>query len=132
MLAREGRLPLLVFALLGLGAAHIIGVWWSLPFWLIGVGVGYFFRMPSAPPIDLPLAVVSPTAGVIEAVEPVYDPWFSRPALRIRIGLPFPGICVVFSPADGKIEGYWTDLSGSGADHTSPDGWLKDRVKIWN
>lgn len=137
MLAREGQLPLLFFALLGLAAAYLVAVWWSLPFWLIGAGVGYLFRMPRVPPIDLPLAVVSPVAGVIETVEPAFDPWFSRSALRVRIGVPFPGIGPIFSPTDGKIEDYWTDLApdltacvpGEVDEHGWLDDWLKSPTR---
>ena len=127
MLAREGLLPVLALVVLGTAAAYGLGLAWGIPLGVVGAGVAYLFRLPRPRQTDLPLAVVSPVTGVVDAVDQAYDPWFARVALRITIRLPFPGIAVLFSPADGKLVDYWTGLGAGGRPAPpgeSREGWL--------
>ncbi len=130
MLAKEGRLPVLALALAGLLGAYLVHPGAALPLWAAAGGAWMLFRSREPTPTDLPLAVVSPVSGTVHVVGQAYDPWSKRPALRISFQVPFPGISVLYSPADGRIDGFWTDLSGTAqCESGSLDAWLESPTR---
>lgn len=111
MLAKEGRVAVLVFTLLGLALAHAVNQFVALIPWSIALTVLAVFWSPQPQSSDAPLAIVSPRGGVVRGIREAEDPWTKRVALCVSIGIPFPGIGEIFSPVDGRIVGFWTDLS---------------------
>ena len=128
MLAKEGRAPVLVLAVGGMLGAYAIHPSVALVFWAFGAAAWMLFRSRKPQRNDLPLVVVSPVGGTVCALGETYDPWCKRDALRVSVRLPFPGIGELFSPADGRIEGFWTDLATQ-REASSLDAWLESPTR---
>ncbi|MCZ7599113.1 MAG: phosphatidylserine decarboxylase [Gammaproteobacteria bacterium] len=107
LIAREGRL----YILIALGAAIVVtaaaGWLWSIPLWLAFVLVLQFFRDP---PREIPVepgAVLSPAHGKVVAIGEVDDPYLKRRARRISI---FMNVFCVHSnrmPVGGVVRARW-------------------------
>jgi phosphatidylserine decarboxylase len=107
LLAREGW----PFAAVTVGVAALVtwllGVWWSLPFWLAALFVIQFFRDPPREVPDDPRAVVSPADGRIVAVERTRDPWLERDALKISVFMNVFNVHSNRAPVDGAVKKRW-------------------------
>src|SRR5690606_5895339 len=107
LIAREGRL----YILIALGGAIVVtaaaGWLWSVPFWLAFALVLQFFRDP---PREIPVepgAVLSPAHGKVVAIGEVDDPYLKRRARRISI---FMNVFCVHSnrmPVGGVVRARW-------------------------
>jgi phosphatidylserine decarboxylase len=107
LLAREGW----PFAAVIVGVAALVtwllGVWWSLPFWLAALFVIQFFRDPPREVPDDARAVVSPADGRIVAVERTRDPWLEREALKISVFMNVFNVHSNRAPVDGAVKKRW-------------------------
>ena len=130
-IADEGRLPVVALATLALVLALALGWEWSMPVWFATLGCVHLFRMLPLSLTDLPLAVVSPVRGQVTGIHWGDDPWLNRPALRISITMPFPGVGPLYSPADGKVDQYWTDLDEIAALDVAPNAFDDDDAENW-
>src|SRR5437588_12950593 len=82
VIAREGW-PFLAIALaVALLVGFLIGWWWSLPIWLLGLFVLQFFRDPPREVPDDPGAVVAPADGRVVEVSRAGDPSLGRDAIK--------------------------------------------------
>jgi len=79
------------------------GIW----FWLIACLVAFLYRDPRRVVPSLPLAVVAPVDGIVTSVEPVYDPFLNRSALRIQMTGSVTGVYTVRSVMEGKVQNQW-------------------------
>ncbi len=85
IIAREGWPYLFGLGILALFIWKFVGVYPSIPIWIVFVFVLQFFRDP---PRLVPLeenAILAPADGRIVAVEKTFDPYAKRDALKISI-----------------------------------------------
>jgi phosphatidylserine decarboxylase len=85
IIAREGWPYLIGLGVLAVVFTKFIGVYYSLPIWIVFLFVLQFFRDP---PRLVPIAVnaiLAPADGKIVAVEKTFDPYAKRDALKISI-----------------------------------------------
>ena len=85
IIAREGWPYLIGLGILAVVFTKFIGVYYSLPIWIVFLFVLQFFRDP---PRLVPIAVnaiLAPADGKIVAVEKTFDPYAKRDALKISI-----------------------------------------------
>ena len=85
IIAREGWPYLIGLGILAIIFTKFIGVYYSLPIWIVFLFVLQFFRDP---PRLVPIAanaVLAPADGKIVAVEKTFDPYAKRDALKISI-----------------------------------------------
>lgn len=122
--SQAGWLP---FAVCLIGAAalwHYLGWLWSLPLWLACAAIVFMFRDPEREIPASPLAVVSPSDGVVSRVETVPDPYLDRTATRIVIDMSHCGVFSTRSPIEAKVLDLRNSNGPDGADR--PHGvWLQ-------
>lgn len=85
IIAREGWPYLIGLGILAVVFTKFIGVYYSLPIWIVFLFVLQFFRDP---PRLVPIAanaILAPADGKIVAVEKTLDPYAKRDALKISI-----------------------------------------------
>jgi len=85
IIAREGWPYLIGLGILAVVFTKFIGVYYSLPIWIVFLFVLQFFRDP---PRLVPIAanaILAPADGKIVAVEKTFDPYAKRDALKISI-----------------------------------------------
>jgi phosphatidylserine decarboxylase len=85
IIAREGWPYLIGIGILAVVFTKFIGVYYSLPIWVVFIFVLQFFRDP---PRLVPIAanaILAPADGRIVAVEKTFDPYAKRDALKISI-----------------------------------------------
>jgi len=85
IIAREGWPYLIGLGILAIIITKFIGVYYSLPIWIVFLFVLQFFRDP---PRLVPIAanaILAPADGKIVAVEKTFDPYAKRDALKISI-----------------------------------------------
>ncbi len=85
IIAREGWPYLIGIGILAVVFTKFIGVYYSLPIWIVFIFVLQFFRDP---PRLVPIAanaILAPADGRIVAVEKTFDPYAKRDALKISI-----------------------------------------------
>ena len=103
ILAREGWPFIASSVLLSVIVWALAGFWWSLPLWLLSLFVIQFFRDPARPiPMD-PLAVLSPADGRIVAIEPAFDTYAQRDALKISVFMNVFNVHSNRAPVDGTL-----------------------------
>ncbi|MGC9236445.1 MAG: phosphatidylserine decarboxylase [Thiomonas sp.] len=103
ILAREGWPFIASSVLLSVILWALAGFWWSLPLWLLSLFVIQFFRDPARPiPMD-PLAVLSPADGRIVAIEPAFDTYAQRDALKISVFMNVFNVHSNRAPVDGTL-----------------------------
>jgi len=103
ILAREGWPFIASSVLLSVILWVLAGFWWSLPLWLLSLFVIQFFRDPARPiPMD-PLAVLSPADGRIVAIEPAFDTYAQRDALKISVFMNVFNVHSNRAPVDGTL-----------------------------
>jgi phosphatidylserine decarboxylase len=101
--SREGWPFLLPVIVAGGAAWYFLGLWWTAPFWLLGLLILFMFRDPRREIPASPLAVVSPVDGRISAIEKLHDPYLDRQALRVQLDMFRSGVYTARSPVEGKI-----------------------------
>lgn len=106
-IAREGW-PFLGAALLAAILVHGFAGWaWALPWWLVALFVLQFFRDP---PRAIPAGeqnVLAPADGRVIAIEPAFDPWLERQALKISIFMNVFNVHSNRSPVTGLVVRRW-------------------------
>ena len=104
LIAREGW-PFLAGAVaLAALVSGLLGVAWSVPFWLIALFVLQFFRDPARAVPDAPQAVLAPADGRIVKVQAVRDPYTDREALLISVFMNVFNVHSNRAPVDGTVE----------------------------
>jgi phosphatidylserine decarboxylase len=107
LIAREGWPFLTIAVVASLAGTAVVGITWSLPFWLITVFVLQFFRDP---PREVPgdaRSVLSPADGRIVAIQPVRDPWLDRDSLKVSVFMNVFNVHSNRSPVDGEVKQRW-------------------------
>ncbi|MBI3545329.1 MAG: phosphatidylserine decarboxylase [Gammaproteobacteria bacterium] len=107
ILAREGRLHILLAVIAALVVHYLAGWIWAAPLWLIAVFVIQFFRDPPRQIPNLPGAVICPADGRVIALGEVHDPYLKRRAQRISIFMNVFDVHSNRSPVSGKIMQRW-------------------------
>ena len=107
ILAREGRVHMVLAVLLAAAIHYFAGWIWATPFWLIAVFVIQFFRDPSRPIPSQTGAVICPADGRVIALGEVDDPYLKRRAQRISIFMNVFDVHSNRSPVAGKIMERW-------------------------
>ena len=74
ILAREGRVHLIVSLACGIVATLVWG-WWSIPVWLLVLFVFQFFRDPQRQITDEPGTVVAPASGQVVFIGEMANPY---------------------------------------------------------
>lgn len=103
ILAREGWPFIASSVLLSVILWVLAGFWWSLPLWLLSLFVIQFFRDPARPIPTDPLAVLSPADGRIVAIEPAFDTYAQRDALKISVFMNVFNVHSNRAPVDGTL-----------------------------
>jgi len=99
---RQLLLLLIVIALLQLKLG-----WWSLPLWLLFLGVAYLFRdFPRKPPAK-PLDVLSPVDGKVIAIANEWNPFLKTDSVCVKIRQSMIGEFNLHSPIEGMIKLRW-------------------------
>jgi phosphatidylserine decarboxylase len=113
MIAREGRLFILIPAALALYVSWQFSLGVAVPLWLLCVIFIYLFRDPgrSIPPV--PLAIVSPADGTVIKVEQVHDVLLKRQAICLRISIGMTDVYTVRSGVEGKVMEQWYSSSAA-------------------
>jgi len=85
LVAREGWSRIAIAFAIALTVQVLGGLWWALPFWLLGGLVLQFFRDPPRDIPVLPGAVVAPAHGKVVSIEPGVDPFSGEAAIQVSI-----------------------------------------------
>jgi len=103
VILREGVAPIGVAVVASLVASGVAGWLAAAPLWVIAVWLCWLYWEHRPPVPADPLGVLAPVAGRVTFVGEALDPWLQRPALRVRVRLPFPGVVPLRSPSEGRI-----------------------------
>ncbi len=107
ILAREGRVHLVLAALAGISATWLWG-WWSLPVWLLVVFVFQFFRDPKRQISDTPGAVVAPASGQVVFIGETANPYLEGvTSLKVSIFMNVFSVHSNLVPIGGEIRDCW-------------------------
>lgn len=101
--SQAGWVPFAAVCVLAGAVWHYQGFGWSIPLWMLGVGMVFLFRDPTRDISSMPLAVVSPADGIISEVDVVADPYLDRKAAHIVIDMNHWGVFSTRSPVEGKV-----------------------------
>ncbi|MFT5172469.1 MAG: hypothetical protein ACI8W7_000633 [Gammaproteobacteria bacterium] len=114
MILREGFIPLSVTTALAVVVAGTVGVPASVPLWMVLAWLlrVYWEHRPVLP--AQPKGVLSPIHGRVIGVDSYLDSWLQRSAMRIRIGIPFPGIVPLRCPIEAKVMDLYTRIGTFG------------------
>ncbi len=107
ILAREGRVHILLAVIAAAAVQYFAGWIWALPLWLIAVFVIQFFRDPPRSIPGQPGAVICPADGRVITLGEVQDPYLKRRAQRISIFMNVFDVHSNRSPVAGKIMERW-------------------------
>jgi phosphatidylserine decarboxylase len=114
--APQGRLIVALAVVAAFVVAVVAGAAWSIPLWLLALGLLYALRDPVRVTPSVPMAVVSPVDGRIISVGATTDYYVQRQAYRIRMRMSRRGAYVIRSPMEGKVVEQWfTAQTGAGA-----------------
>lgn len=106
MIAHEGRIPVVTLGAGAIVAAALAGPWAGLAVAALAAGTAWLFRDPPRAVPARPLGLISPVDGEVRSCREVDDPWLRRPARRVGIHVPFPGLRPLRSPTEGKVMDY--------------------------
>lgn len=102
-IAREGWLPILLVAAVGV-AAHMLWGWWTLPpFVCLAALLAVFFHDGERRTLAEPLAVVAPADGRVIHRRECYDPFLDREAVRVSIRVARFGQYYLRAPVEGTV-----------------------------
>ncbi len=107
ILAKEGRVHLLIALGAGLLATYLLG-WWSIIVWLLVLFVVQFFRDPPRSISDSPGAIVAPASGQVVAIGEEDNPYLDG-VRSIKMSI-FMNVFSVHSnlvPIAGVVKGCW-------------------------
>lgn len=123
VIARQGWPVIGLLLLLMVLAKMYIG-WTPAAILLFFIIVATFiFRDPKRVIPPVPLAIVSPASGEVTAVEPVYDPWMKRQALKCTVRMFLWDVHSLRSPIEGKVMEQWSSRS--------PEPGVRRRYTYW-
>ena len=106
-IAEEGRIIILVVAVVAVITSAVFGVLPSSPLWIsLALLLFVFRRFPRTIPSQ-PLAALSPVDGRIIDVCRTHDPFLNRDALAVRMRQNSSGEFTICSPIEGKIKRRW-------------------------
>lgn len=80
---------------------------YSIPFWLLILFLGYLFRNPVYDYSSDPLGIVSPVDSVITSISKAEDPYMKRNAIRIEFEMDLTDPYILRSFTEGKIANVW-------------------------
>ena len=106
-IAEEGRIIILVVAVVAVITSAVFGVLPSSPLWISVAFLLFIFRhFPRTIPSQ-PLAALSPVDGYIIDVCKTHDPFLNRDALAVRMRQNSSGEFTICSPIEGKVKRRW-------------------------
>ncbi len=114
MIAREGTAAVVVALAAGFVLLYYQMLYAAAALFALSAILIWLHRVPRRRPPASPLGLLSPVDGRVALIEPYQDTWLDRRALRISIEIAPPGITVFFSPAEGKVQRFWTDYAPFG------------------
>jgi phosphatidylserine decarboxylase len=107
ILAKEGRVHLIVALLTGIFATAMIG-WWSIIVWLLVLFVFQFFRDPKRKISDQPGAVVAPASGKIVSIGEEDNPYLENVrSLKVSIFMNVFSVHSNLVPVSGVVKRCW-------------------------
>jgi len=107
ILAREGRVHLIVSFICGIAASLLWG-WWSIPVWLLVLFVFQFFRDPQRKITDQPGAVVAPASGQVVFIGEMDNPYLEGvTSLKVSIFMNVFSVHSNLIPIAGEIKDCW-------------------------
>jgi len=105
-IAKEGwTLLFLIFCIAAVSSYFFFFL--SIPVWMLFFLVLFLLRDPHRVIPAKPLAIVSPIQGVVNSVEPFYDPYLKREASKIVIKMRWYDVFSLRSPLEGQIKQSW-------------------------
>lgn len=107
LIAREGWVHVGIVVVAAAAVHYSFGHYWAIPFWLIVLFVGQFFRDPHRKVPAEPLGIICPADGKVIKVDTVEDPYLKRTAQRISIFMNVFNVHANRSPTEGKIKERW-------------------------
>ena len=107
ILAKEGRVHLLLAAFSGVCATFWLG-WWSIPVWILVFFVFQFFRDPKRNITTAPGAIVSPASGKVVSVSEEDNPYQdNEKALKVSVFMNVFSVHSNLIPVAGMVQGCW-------------------------
>ncbi len=103
MIAREGKVPLLIVVLGAVLLQGMVDFPWVLAPWLLAALLGWIYWLPATRLLPDPLGVISPVSGWVTGIESGTDPFRDCPVLRIRLRPVLPGITLLRYPIEGTL-----------------------------
>jgi phosphatidylserine decarboxylase len=104
ILAREGRIHLILVAVAGLSATWFFG-WGSAPVWILVIFVFQFFRDPARNISTEPGVIVSPASGKIVAISEEENPYHNnQKSLKISVFMNVFSVHSNLIPVSGSIQ----------------------------
>jgi phosphatidylserine decarboxylase len=104
LIAREGWPYLAGTTLVAILVAAVLGLAWSVPFFLLALFVLQFFRDPPRAVPGQDGVVLSPADGRIVKVQAVHDPYTERDALLISVFMNVFNVHSNRAPVDATVE----------------------------
>jgi phosphatidylserine decarboxylase len=102
VIAREGLVPVIASALVGVVVTHFAGLPAALVVWLVFLMLVLVFRDPHRDIPAVPQAVVSPADGTVASVGEQYDPYLERQSILVSVQMNPHGVFITRSPVEGK------------------------------
>ncbi|MBX2869273.1 MAG: phosphatidylserine decarboxylase [Acidiferrobacterales bacterium] len=107
ILAREGRVHLILAAIAGIFSTWLWG-WWSLPVWLLVLFVFQFFRDPKRQISEQPGAIVAPASGQVVFIGETGNPYLEGvTSLKVSIFMNVFSVHSNLVPIGGEIRDCW-------------------------
>jgi len=126
LIASEGHWFIAVAIMLAGVASYYLGWQLMLPLWLLPLLLIFMFRDPTRKIPPKPLAVLSPVAAEVLAIENVRDGFIDRDAKKIVLGMGVFDIYSIRSPIEGKVMHQWyVDNETSVSDAPQFAQWIK-------
>jgi phosphatidylserine decarboxylase len=125
VIARQGWPVIGLLLLLTVMAKMYVGWTPAAILLFILITATFIFRDPKRVIPPIPLAIVSPASGEVTAVEPVYDPWMKRQALKCTVRMFLWDVHSLRSPVEGKVMEQWSSRSHEPGIRRRYTYWLK-------
>ena len=126
LIASEGHLFIVLGIILASVLSYYFGWQLMLPVWLLPVLLVFMFRDPTRKIPPKPLAVLSPVAAEVLAIENVRDGFIDRDAKKIVLGMGVFDIYSIRSPIEGKVIHQWyVDKETTVSDAPQFAQWIK-------
>ncbi|MCK4742400.1 MAG: phosphatidylserine decarboxylase [Sulfuriflexus sp.] len=126
LIASEGHWFIAAAVILASVASYYFGAQLMLPIWLLPALLVFMFRDPTRKIPPKPLAVLSPVAAEVLAIENVRDGFIDRDAKKIVLGMGVFDIYSIRSPIEGKVVHQWyVDKETAVSDAPQFAQWIK-------